>query len=343
MKGFFGFGLGFNRSHVPGYGSDNIPGTPDDANEVGEPGDPRNGGSGAYDPNGQGWSANGEWRCASQADFKDAPCQNVDKRISETDHVFRANLSFKATDTALLYATWSEGYRPGGINRNPFLPDYVSDFLTNWEAGWKTRWMDDRLQFNGAIFLQDWDDIQVSFQGLNGITQVANGPKAEVKGIEVQLDWLATDRLRIGGALAYYDSELKDPYCDDSNNNGACDPGENINAPAGTSLPITPDFKGNLTARYTFPLAGFDAHVQGALAYQGSRASQLNIADNDRYGDIPSTTLLDLAFGIENDKYGVELFVSNATDEKAPLFVLSECAPQVCGGQNYGVQARPRT
>jgi iron complex outermembrane receptor protein len=342
VKGFFGFGIGFSDAHTPGFGDDNIPGTADD--EEGEPGDPRLGGDGAFRPDAvDWWSHNGEWRCPSQADFKDAPCQNVDKGISESDSVYRVNLSWKSTDTSMLYATWSEGYRPGGINRNPFLPEYVSDFLTNYELGWKTRFMDDRLQFNGAVFLEEWDDIQISFQGLNGITQVDNGPQAEIQGIETQLDWLPTDSLRLGIALAYYDSELKDPYCDDLNNSGQCEPGETINAPAGTALPVTPDFKGNITARYTFPLGGFDAHLQGALAYQASRASQLNIADNALYGDIPSSTFLDLAFGVENERYAIELFLSNATDEDAPLYTTSECTAQVCGVQPYGVQPRPQT
>ena len=333
VKGFFGFGLGFNPARPPG----SAPG------EEGEPGNPVNGGDGAFEPTGQGWSRNGEWRCPSQADFKDAPCQNVDKGISESDSVYRVNLSWNASDETMLYATWSEGYRPGGINRNPFLPDYVSDFLTNYELGWKTRFANNRFQFNGAVFLEEWDDVQISFQGLNGITQVDNGPTAEVKGVEAQFDWLATDNFRLGLSAAYYDSELKDPYCDDLNNSGACEPGENINAPAGTALPLTPDFKGNLIGRYTFPLGNWDAHIQGALSYQTSRASTLNLADNALYGDIPSTTYLDLAFGLGNDKYGVELFLSNATAEDAPLYVTSECSPQVCGGQNYGVQARPRT
>ncbi len=328
VKGFFGFGLGFSPSFAPG-----------DDGAVGEPGDPDNGGDGAFEPTGQFWSRNGEWRCASQEDRKDAPCVNVDKTKAESDSVYRVNLSWKATDTAMVYGTWSEGYRPGGINRNPFAGEYVSDFLTNYELGWKTRFANDRLQFNGAIFLEEWDDIQVSFQGGNGITQVANGPKAEIQGIETQLDWLPTDNLRIGVALAYYDSELKDDYCD-FDATGAC---ANVKAPAGTALPITPDFKGNLVARYSFPMGGFNAYTQGAVVYSASRASQLEIADNDIYGDIPSTTFLDLAFGFEKDKYAVELFVANATDEDAPLYISSECTPQVCGIQNYGVQSRPRT
>jgi len=338
VKGFFGFGLGLSRSHIPGSGPDGILGTPDDAEEPDEPGDPRNGGEGAFDPNGQGWSPNGEWRCPSQADSaNDEPCQNVDKSIKESDSVYRVNLTWKATDTSMLYGTWSEGYRPGGINRNPFAGEYVSDFLTNYELGWKTRFADDRLQFNGAVFLEEWDDIQIAFQGANGIVQVGNGPEAEIQGVETQIDWLPTDSLRIGVSLAYYDSELKDDYCPGCNDDGS------PWAPAGTPLPVTPDFKGNLIARYTFPLGGFEGHLQGAYGYQASRPSIINVADNELYGDIPSSNFLDLAFGVENDKYAVELFLSNVTDEDAPIFVGSECTPQVCGVQPYGVMIRPRT
>jgi outer membrane receptor protein involved in Fe transport len=337
VKGFFGFGLGYNRSHTPGFGSDNIPGTPDDAAELNEPGDPRNGGSGAFSPDGAGWSANGEWRCPSQEDREDAPCQNVDKLIEESDYVGRVNLSFEATETAMLYATWSEGYRPGGINRDPFNPDFESDFLTNYELGWKTRWMDDRLQFNGAVFLEEWDDIQVAFPAANGITAVVNGPEAEITGIEAQIDMLPTDRLRLGAAFAFYDSELKDDYCPGCNDDGS------PWAPAGTGLPITADFKGNLVARYMFPLGNFEAHAQGALAYEGERASSLNVLDGAQLGEIPAATYLDLAFGVENEKYAVELFVSNATDEDSPLFISAECATSVCGTQPYGSSPRPRT
>ena len=295
-----------------------------------------------------GWSGTGENQCnvfgIGQEDRKDAPCVNVDKTKEETDSVFRANLSWKATESALLYATWSEGYRPGGINRNPLANAYVSDFLTNYELGWKTRFANDRFQFNGAVFLEEWDDIQISFQGANGITQVANGPQAEIQGIETELEWLPTDSLRLALSLAYYDSELKDDYCnfDDTNDDGVLECVE-ILAPEGTQLPVTPDFKGNLIGRYTFPIGNFEAHAQGAFVYQTSRPSILNVADLAVYGDIPSSTFLDLAFGIENDKYAIELFVSNVTDEDSPIYLTSQCTPQVCGGQTYGVQGTPRT
>jgi iron complex outermembrane receptor protein len=304
VKGFFGFGIGFTEA---------------------------------------GWSGTGENQCnligVGQADRKDAPCVNVDKTIKESDSVYRVNVSWKPTDSALLYATWSEGYRPGGINRNPFAGDYIRDILTNYEIGWKTRFADDRVQLNGAVFHQEWDDIQVSFQGANGITQVANGGAAEVDGIEAQLDWLPTDNLRLGLAAAYYDSQLTQDFCD-LDDLGNC---VFVKAPEGTPLPLTPDFKGNLIARYSFPIGGLNAYTQGSFNYQTEASSQLELADNAIYGDIPSSTFINLAFGVELEKDTVELFISNVTNEDAALGVTSECTPQVCGIQTKGVKSRPQT
>ncbi len=325
VDGFFGFGLGLNP-YIPPSGPD-------------EPGDPANGGEGAFDPLSPWWSSTGEWRCPSQADYRNgkSPCHNVvGKNIKESDSVYRVNLSWNATEAAMLYATWSEGYRPGGVQRDPRAGDFLSDFLTNYELGWKTRWADDRFQFNGAIFLDEWDDIQISFQGENGITQVDNGPSAEITGAEIQLDWLPADSFRVGASLAYYDTELKDDFCDFTN--GVC---TTVNAPAGSRLPLTPEFKGTLIGRYSFPTGGWDSYVQGALSYQTDAPATIYVVEAEILGDIPSSTFLDLAYGLGNDKYNFELFLTNATDEDAPLTVSSDCA--ICQVQAWGVQRRPRT
>ena len=324
VNGFFGFGLGFSPARAP-TGS--------------EPGAVANGGSGAFSPMGQGWSRNGEYRCPSQAAYKDAPCQNVAKGIAESEHIGRVNLSWKASDDAMLYLTWSEGYRPGGINRNPFAGDYVADFLTNYELGWKTTWLDNRLQFNGALFMQSWDDFQISFQGANGITQVANGPSAEVNGLETQLQWLPVDELLISATAAFYDSQLKDDYA----NFDAAGNVVSVNAPKGTALPITPKFKGNIVARYGFNLGGFDAHVQGSVAHAGKAASRLALDANAIIGDIEANTTADLSAGIAKDNYSIDVFVQNVGNEDAALYKTAQCAESVCGVQPYGIRPQPRT
>lgn len=298
VNGFFGFGLGFNGV----------------------------------------WSGTGEIQCESQVDFKDdAPCQNVKKGIKESESIGRVNLTYKASDDAMLYATWSEGYRPGGINRAPNAGEYISDFLTNYEFGWKTQWMDNRLQFNGALFLQEWDDFQVSFTGDNAITQVDNGPTAEIKGLESQILWQASDNMRISTSFTFLDSELKDDYCAGCNSDGT------PWAAAGTSLPVSADFKGNMIARYNFDWNGWDAHFQTAAVYEGSRGSSLNQRDNAIRGDVPSSTVVDLSLGIANEDYNVSMFIKNIADEDAPQYLTSQCATGTCGTQNYSVRHRPRT
>ncbi len=303
VKGFFGFGLGFTPM----------------------------------------WSSNGENRCnlfpTGQADYKDKPCLNVDKGINESENVSRVNLTWQISDDHMMYGTWSEGYRPGGINRAPGAGNYTSDFLTNWELGWKTQWMDNTLQFNGAVFKEEWDDFQISFTGANAITQVANGPSAEVLGLEGQILWVPTDNLTVSGAFTFIDSELLSDYANfDADGNVT-----KVLAPKGTSLPVTADFKGNIVARYTFEAGGYDSHLQGAFSYEGERGSSMNVADNAIRGDVPSNTFLDLSAGIATGSYSVDFFIKNATDEDAPLYLTSQCAAGTCGAQNYGVRARPRT
>jgi outer membrane receptor protein involved in Fe transport len=128
------------------------------------------------------WSSSGEARCDllgnGQGDYQGKrnvkPCLNVDKHIKENESIFRVNLNYRASDDVMFYGVWSEGYRPGGINRNPNQSEYLSEFLTNYEIGWKTQLLNNRLQFNGAAFYDEWDDFQSTVAGQNNITQIGN-------------------------------------------------------------------------------------------------------------------------------------------------------------------------
>jgi len=324
VKGFFGFGLGFtpawssngeNRCNLTEFMADD-PLTPEDESLIRSP----------------GWTSDFN----GQADWSNKPCLNVDKGLKESDNVSRVNVNWTLNDDSMVYFTWSEGYRPGGVQRNPNAGEFLSDFLTNTEAGWKSQWMDNSVQFNGAIFHQSWDDIQVSFTGDNAITAVNNGPTAEVTGLEASLLWLASDSLRISSSVAFYDSKLEDDYCNFSA--GVC---TEVLAPAGTKLPVTADFKGNVVARYFFTAGQFDAYVQGALAHEGKRGSDLDQSANDIVGDVPAYTTLDLSAGIRKDDWAVDLFIKNATGEDAALYKTGQCTAETCGAQNYGVRVRP--
>lgn len=326
LEGFFGFGQGYSNSGNSGEAlCDDRFG---DGRDVGAPG-------------------------ADLPDFQGAPCKNLDQKTDDTGSIFKANLAYDLTDDAMVYVTYSEGFRPGGINRRGTLPPFKPDFLTTYEVGWKTSWFDDRVRFNGAAFHQVWDDFQYSVLGLNGLTDITNSAQAEIDGVEMDVNWAVTDGLGISAGLALINAELSKPYCGqllDGNvvSSDPC-PVDNIGgtepaaAPKGTKLPVTPDFKANLTARYQFALGTMDAHVQGALVYVGDRQSDLRTFENDIVGELPSYTLANFSFGVGRDGSAVEFAISNAFNEYAEFSRFAECGEAICGQQSYSIVAPPRT
>jgi iron complex outermembrane receptor protein len=306
-----------------------------------------------FGPNNVYGSDTGELSCNPDwGTFETAPCDNLNKTVKQNDSTFRFNATYHATDDVMFYATWSEGFRPGGVNRRGTFPPYKADFLTNYEVGWKTEWANHRLRFNGAIFKGDWDDFQFSFLGDNGLTNVTNAGSANLEGIEMDLQWAATDALTIYGGLALQKAELGEDFC------LAIDPatgkpykteqlcvdnaGQESFAPKGTRLPTTPEFKASLTGRYEFQMGGLDAHLQGSVVHNGDSATALLPAENDVLGNSDAYTLVDLSFGFGREKWGAELFVDNAFDEVARLYRYAECGVSICGGIVYGVTTRPR-
>lgn len=294
-----------------------------------------------YSPN----SDYGEASCTpASPTFPNTPCEVFNKSVEESGSLGRFNLSYQINEDAMVYGTWSEGFRPGGINRRGTLAPYLSDFLTNWELGWKTRWADGRLTFNGAVFEQEWEDFQFAILGQNGLTEIKNANQARIRGLEADISWAATYNLRLSGGVAFYDAELTENYCGFTDANGrpetSCASPE---APSGTRLPITADFKGNLTARYAFDVGEFEAHVQGSLVHEGRRSTDLRLAERAILGDLDAYTLFDLTAGFGRGTWDVDFYIKNVFDERAQLSRFTQCAESVCGQQAYTVVAQPRT
>ncbi|HEY7642823.1 MAG TPA: TonB-dependent receptor [Steroidobacteraceae bacterium] len=273
-----------------------------------------------------------------------APCVNLSRRVDEKDTIGKVNVAYKFDPDRMVYATYSRGYRPGGVNRFAAQPPYLSDFLTNYEVGWKTTW-GGNLRWNGAVFTQKWENFQFGFLGQNGLTIIQNSGNARINGAEMDAEWLVTTGLTLGGGVAFIDSELLDNYC------GTVDPVTsqpihdcaNPQAPKGTELPVSPKFKGNLTARYQFPIGSFDAHVQGAMVYVGKRWADLRLAEREILGRMDSYSIFDLTAGIDNGTYSFEVFAGNVFDKRADISRFAQCAEDKCGFQTYEVTNPPRT
>ncbi len=296
----------------------------------------------------------GEAGCISPTPFHGAPCQDFQKSVKESGTLGMFNLTWQISPTKMVYMTRSEGFRPGGVNRRGTLPPYQADHLINYELGWKTIWFNNRLSFNGSVFSDQWRDFQFSILGANGLTEIKNANQARINGIESQLDWVATYNLELSGGMAIYDAKLTANYCGYTDANG--NPVTNCPvpvAPKGTQLPVTPRFKGNLTARYTLDVGNNEWYVQGSAVHVGKRRSDLRVYENGLIGNMAAYNVVDFSAGVSHNDWSVDMYIKNAFDTRAQLYKYTECAESVCAargvvpqypnGQVYTVPNQPRT
>ena len=286
------------------------------------------------------------------------PCTNVGqvvngklepKRSEGTGFIHRLSVRYKPAKDLMFYATWSRGFRPGGINRQPTAPAYNPDYLYNLEAGWKTQF--GPLIWNGAIYHQIWKGFQFAFLGANSLTVIQNGRDARINGIESDISYVAGG-LTLNAAASYTDAKTKGAICHDVRDQRAdCSSiidgdQDYIVTPSGTRLPVTPRFKGTATARYSWPMAAGKAHVQGSVSYQGSAGVDVRqdigggFNPNSIFGRIRSSTLVDLFAGYDWHNYNFELFTTNVFDERNELSRFTACGACL---RLHIIPGRPRT
>jgi iron complex outermembrane receptor protein len=304
--------------------------------------------------------------------FRGAPCTNLNQTVSETGHTQRVSVSYRFDPDRMVYATYSTGFRPGGINRvydaaiKAIFPPYQADYLTNYELGWKTQWLNRSLRWNGAMFIEDWNNFQLAYLGPNSVTVVQNAASAQIKGIETNLEWAAGGGWIFSASGTYLDAKLTSNFCgtyvpgtttpitncphqiDGGPNNQTDFPsGDGWTAtgplvPKGTRLPVVPDFKGNIVARYNFSVGDFKANVQGAYVYQTSSTALLLPIFQQALGNLPGYGVLDLSSGIERNRILFQLRVSNVLDTRGQITRFAECTPTTCT-QPYIIPTQPRT
>jgi iron complex outermembrane recepter protein len=253
----------------------------------------------------------------------------------------RANLTWHITPDIMVYYTWSQGFRPGGFNRaqavvkssSPlygiWVPPiaYNPDTLTNNELGWKTEWLDHRLQFNGTVYQENWDNVQLSIfdpSVTGNLVFTTNGPNYRVRGAETQLAWRVAGGLTLSGSAAWNSSEnVKNLNLVGTNGQ----PITNIVNPfgqLGAPLALSPPFEGNLRARYEFRLGDYDAFVQIGGTHQAHSYATTNPQQTTLQGvptnfDDPAFTIYDASAGIARGPWSTQLYAENFTDTRAIL------------------------
>jgi outer membrane receptor protein involved in Fe transport len=277
-------------------------------------------------------------KCSSAIMFKGAPCTTYDKTANGEGETHKLNVTYKFDDDALVYATYSTGFRAGGINRNPAFGAYDADNLSNYELGWKTGWLGHSILWNGSLYYEDWSNFQFAFHGPQGISIYQNAPSAAVYGLETSLDYAVTNNLTLTGGANYNYARITQDFC--GVNATTLQPIQNcagipIQVRAGTPLVFTPRFKGSLSARYTFDLGGWAAHIQASGQYRGPISNYITTSDiasagtsNNKLGDFATA---DLSFGVANEGRRIEIFSKNLFNSHGSLGSAASCVINVCG------------
>jgi iron complex outermembrane recepter protein len=272
----------------------------------------------------------------------------------------RANVTWKVTPDAMVYYTWSQGYRPGGFNRTsngPFIADlngvnqystpkgYAPDQLVNNEIGWKTEWLNHRFLFNGAIYREQWSNVQFpvfnpAYTGSQAF--VTNGPDYQVKGLEVQFIARLGAGLSVQAGASWNSSEQTNAPVLIANNpdsanfgkpvyqvvNGVATAIPNIYGASGSPLAMSPPFQGNIHLRYEWQAGDYAAFAQAgavttAHSYNvvGSAPSIAPSVYPTQSFDQPGYTTFDASFGVSRDAWTAQLYAQNLTDTRGKVFL----------------------
>jgi iron complex outermembrane receptor protein len=265
-------------------------------------------------------------------------------------------VSWNFSDDKMVYASYTEGFRPGGVNRangradwsrTVFPQVWQPDKLKSSEIGAKTVWAGGRVQLNLTYFNMSWEDFQVELVdpsfgdcvdpaeappclglgSLPWLKVVGNAGDAVSEGIEAQFAWVPADGWDIGANAQWLEAETDEDL--------VLDPRAGTVLPKGTPLPNVPDFKGSAWASYSWPMQFLGSNLmvlRGDYSYQGSSQNILeNRPPDELVGGRPqrnpsftnhSYSIANARFSLISEEGGwqVDLFVNNLTDERAEIY-----------------------
>ncbi|MGJ8685952.1 MAG: TonB-dependent receptor [Spongiibacteraceae bacterium] len=169
---------------------------------------------------------------AAQCPDQSNDCRNFDSIPANqefTNDSFSFVAEFDLTDDINIYGKRVEAYKSGGFNtRDPqrdgnqgeavdgndygfgYADGFDAEYVTSYELGIKSELMDRRLRINANVFYSQYDDMQLNFilRGTVADTKVTNAGQAEMRGMEADITFMASENLLLMLNYAYLDSEV---------------------------------------------------------------------------------------------------------------------------------------
>jgi iron complex outermembrane receptor protein len=148
----------------------------------------------------------------------------VDHRVDENLWGGRIALQYKLDDSAMVYGLVSRGYKAGGVNSDSSLSlqdrEFDTELMWNFETGLKGSWFEQRLQTRVSVFYQQRKDIQIKQSLVQSrddsnasdfTDYFGNSGKGTNYGMEVEVNWLASEVLSVEGSLGLLETDYDTP------------------------------------------------------------------------------------------------------------------------------------
>ncbi len=271
----------------------------------------------------------------------------------------KVGLDYRPTDDLMLYASWSRGYRSGGLSgrgqtlvssTTPYGPETVDSY----EVGFKSSFLDRKLLFNVAGFYSDYKSLQQSTTipvntSIGNETLITNVGSARIKGIEAELTAKPVRGLTLNAAVGLLKSKFKDfitqaPVAgvpttfDYSANDLIYNPKETFSATADYVVPTSfGEARLNLSYRNIAP---YDQQISTGPTTVSNGIVIVNGNDprvrTDRQGLLDASA--SLVFDLNGRKARVTAFGRNLADDRGPNAALT-----VAGLFAFSSAREPRT
>jgi iron complex outermembrane receptor protein len=239
-----------------------------------------------------------------------SPTVDAEKDYADASPQF--SVAYRFVPDKMVYATVARGFRAGGFN--PTAPtnniSYGEEHTWNYEAGFKTSWLDHRLVANFAAFYIDWSNLQ--FNEANPVSPgsffIANAGGAVSKGVEAELKYRVLQGWDLFGSVGYTEAKFR---------SGSTALNPNLAPPFGANqgvggnrLPYTPRFNGNMGTELSWsPCTAITLYgraevtVYGDFEYDASNAQQQT-----------TYSVADFRAGARGAHWFLEGWVNNAFD-----------------------------
>ncbi|HTV53027.1 MAG TPA: TonB-dependent receptor [Steroidobacteraceae bacterium] len=281
----------------------------------------------------------------------DLPIANTGLSNSWRKALWKLNTAYQFDKNNLVYVTWSQGFRRGGVNALPpsepaygyttpaALTKLSPDEADNYEIGFKGT-IANRVQYSADLYEIHWHNMQEGVQLTPLVLPASiNVGDAFSRGAELEVYALVTDHLAVTLDYTYDQTKLttESPlYAQATPPNTFA----NLSAPPaaiGTALPGTPKESVAVGLEYAHvQLAGGELRFAINAHYQSDQLPALSATAIN----VPGYTMLDTRVSFELSHWITTVYANNITNN---LGIQSYSDPAIYGNRWQAVVSTPRT